>query len=266
MTEVHTNIQYLYQRYSSANFAYLKSTSQASSARVVACLAAVPSKLAIRYMVTYRPSSTSPRTLASCQVKLQSPGWIVPKPADMTYEQAASLPTSFVSAYKLAKDIRSGSRVFVNGGSGGIGLILIQLLKNWKNANVTTTASDQSRHVVEKQHPDTIVNYREIDNLPDHLHELHSSFDYVIDLVGDTSLLQNSKKFLSPEGTFIAFGGGLASSSMLHFFSWLLRTIAVGILPTWLGESCKSCFTSRFSSNMLARRWLRQQVPLCSCA
>lgn len=169
-----------------------------------------------------------------------SPTWIITKPADLGYEEAASLPTSFVSAYKLAKGVRNNARVFVNGGSGGVGLVLLQLLKHWQQADITTTASDQSWEVVEKQQPDTIVDYREIDNLPNHLSEKFPRFDYVIDLVGDMDLLRNSRKVLLSDGTFIAFGGGLASASILHFMSWLVRTVALGVLPRWLGESCRS--------------------------
>lgn len=171
-----------------------------------------------------------------------SPTWIISKPADLGYEEAASLPTSFVSAHKLAKGVRNGARVFVNGGSGGVGLVLLQLLKNWKQADVTTTASDQSWHVVERQHPDAILNYREIDNLSEHLRKSYPRFDYIIDLVGDMDLLRNSRKTLLSDGTFIAFGGGLASSSILHFLSWLVRTVTIGVIPRWLGESCKSFY------------------------
>lgn len=165
-----------------------------------------------------------------------SPDWIIPKPVKLTYEEAAALPTSFVSAYKLASGVRNGSRVLVNGGSGGIGLTLVQLLKKWKQADVTTTASNQSWHIVEEQHPDTIVNYREVGDLASHLHKQFQPFDYAIDLVGDSSLLKQSHRYLAKDGVFVAFGGGLSSESVWGFLSWLFKTLAIGLLPIWLGE------------------------------
>lgn len=101
---------------------------------------------------------------------------------------------------------------------------------------MTTTASDQSWHIVEKQRPDTIVNYREIGDLAIHLQNHLESFDYVIDLVGDTALLKQSHRYLRKNGMFIAFGGGLSSTTVWGFLSWFIRTIVTGFLPSWLGE------------------------------
>ncbi|KAK9893781.1 hypothetical protein P389DRAFT_198530 [Cystobasidium minutum MCA 4210] len=174
-----------------------------------------------------------------------STGWIIRKPDELTHEQAASLPNAFVSAYKLAKNIKAGSRVFVNGGSGGIGLMLLQILKKWKRADVTTTASDQSWHIVEAQQPDAMVNYRKVGSLVTHLQASNALFDYIIDLVGDASLLNESRKVLSRDGTFIAFGGGLSSSSIFHFLKWFFGTLARGLLPAWLGGcGCKFRFVA----------------------
>lgn len=166
-----------------------------------------------------------------------SPAWILPKPADFKHEQAASLPTSFVSAYKLAKQVDTGARVFVNGGSGGVGLILLQLLKKWKKAHVTTTASSQSWEVVKQQQPDAIVNYREVRDLSRYLQEAHQPFDFIIDLIGDKILLQRCRNFLVPNGTFVAFGGGLSSATIRGFLGWLASTLLYGLWPRWAGES-----------------------------
>lgn len=164
-----------------------------------------------------------------------SPDWIVAKPCYLTYEEAASLTTAFVSAYKLASNVRSGSKVFVNGGSGGIGLALLQILKNWKDATVATTASTQSWHIVERFRPDNIVNYKEIKDLSGHLQESFEPFDSAIDLVGDRSLLKRSHRFLAKDGVFIAFGGGLSSPTLWRFLSWFIATVTMGFLPSWLG-------------------------------
>lgn len=165
-----------------------------------------------------------------------SPKWIIRKADSLSHEEGAALPTSFVSAYNLASKVHKGARVFVNGGSGGIGLILLQLLKNWKQANVTTTASDQSWSIVEQQSPNNMLNYREVGDLVEHLQASFPSFDYAIDLVGDKSLLKGSSRYLGKDGMFIAFGGGLASASLWSFFAWLVGTLFTGILPAWLGE------------------------------
>lgn len=165
-----------------------------------------------------------------------SPSWIIPKPAGLTYEEAAALPTSFISAYKLTVNIHNGSRVFVNGGSGGVGLALLQILKHWKQATVTTTASEQSWNIVKKYGPDNIINYREVQELSSHLKEKFEPFDYAIDLVGDVALLKQSSRFLAKDGTFVAFGGGLSSASLLSFLAWLIKTTATGLLPRWLGK------------------------------
>jgi NADPH:quinone reductase-like Zn-dependent oxidoreductase len=172
-----------------------------------------------------------------------SANWFIRKPEELSHVQAAALPTSFVSAYKLANCVTPGTKVFINGGSGGIGLLLIQLLKTWKEAIVTTTASSQSRVIVEQQKPDYIVDYREVGGLASYLEDHYEPFDYCIDLIGDSKLLRQSNRFLAAyKGCFIAFGGGLGSSSIYQFVAWLVRTLFIGYMPRWLGMESISSF------------------------
>ena len=163
-----------------------------------------------------------------------SPHWICKKPANLSHAQAAALPTVGISAYHLSKAIQKGDRVFVNGGSGGVGTILLQLLKQ-KSAYVVSTCSQKSRKLVEGLFVDEVIDYEAVENLSAHLANLQA-FDVVIDLVGDTRLYSNSSRFIkSKRGCFIAFGGGLSSTSLLSLCKWLFRTCTTGYWPALLG-------------------------------
>ena len=178
---------------------------------------------------------------ALCEFVAVSPRWIDKKPDKLSFVEAAALSTAGISAYKLLQHVPPYANVFVNGGSGGVGTILLQMLKQVKHARVVSTASQDSRDLVlDRLHADEVIDHRTVGPLAAHLLERYPQrFDVCIDLIGDMRLYTSSPGFLKPSGTYIAFGGGLESRSLLHLLKWLVEALLVGYWPACLGKTVK---------------------------
>src|SRR5262249_38900880 len=88
----------------------------------------------------------------NCELIAVSPADIFPIPYSMTWEQAASVPLVFLTAWHMLvglAQIRPGMTVLVLGGSSGVGIAAIQIAKLF-NCRVIATAGDQSK--LEKAH------------------------------------------------------------------------------------------------------------------
>lgn len=179
---------------------------------------------------------------ALCEYVAVSPRWICKQPDRLSFPEAAALPTAGISAYKLLLRVPEGAKVFVNGGSGGVGSLLLQLLKHVKRARVVPTASEESSALLlDRLGVEEIVNYRSVGPLGEHLAANYGRhFDVCIDLIGDVQLYKASDSYMKPSGIYLAFGGGLSSASFLSLCTWLLRTLLVGYWSRWLGTSTPS--------------------------
>src|SRR5262249_19998272 len=66
-------------------------------------------------------------------VTVSADGSVVPKPAGVTFEQAASMPIAAVTALQALRDsgkLRPGQKVLINGASGGVGTFAVQIAKS----------------------------------------------------------------------------------------------------------------------------------------
>ena len=103
-------------------------------------------------------------------------------PSNLTLEEAASLPLIGVSAIQAIHDhleLKSGQKLFIHGGGGGIGSIAIQIAKSL-GAYVTTTASGSDVDYVRSLGADEVIDYATNDYA-----EALSSYDAAFDTVGD---------------------------------------------------------------------------------
>lgn len=85
-----------------------------------------------------------------------------PKPANLDFEQAASVPMVGLTAWQAIKvraRITPGQKVFIPAGSGGIGTMAIQLAKHF-GANVGTTTSTANLALVRSLGADEVVDYK----------------------------------------------------------------------------------------------------------
>jgi NADPH:quinone reductase-like Zn-dependent oxidoreductase len=138
-------------------------------------------------------------------------GVIGPKPASVSFEQAAAIPlagnTALMGLRDLA-DTRPGRRVLINGASGGVGTFAVQLARSF-GAHVTGVCSTRNIELVRSLGADHVIDYTRDDFTRD-----GHRYDVVFDLVGNRSLA-DLRRALTSTGTLILSGGGVSEGGSL---------------------------------------------------
>jgi NADPH:quinone reductase-like Zn-dependent oxidoreductase len=125
------------------------------------------------------------------------------KPANLTFEQAASVPVAAVTALQGLRDkgrVQPGQKVLINGASGGVGTFAVQIAKSF-GAEVTGVCSTRNVAMVRSIGADHVIDYTKED-----FTEGAQRYDLILDNVGNRSLLEN-RRVLKPKGKYIMVGG-----------------------------------------------------------
>jgi NADPH:quinone reductase-like Zn-dependent oxidoreductase len=127
---------------------------------------------------------------------------VAPKPAVLTFPQAAAAPVSASTALQAVRDhgrVRPGQRVLVIGASGGVGTFAVQLAKAY-GAEVTGVSSGSKVDLVRSLGADHVLDYSAEQIPADH------RFDVVL-FLGGTLPLRTLRRALAPTGTLVVVGG-----------------------------------------------------------
>jgi len=126
-----------------------------------------------------------------------------PKPAEVSYEQAAAVPTSAVTALQALRPVRTagpGDRVLIIGASGAVGGYAVQLAKAF-GAHVTGVASTAKLDYVLSLGADVAVDYSRAD-----ITRSGERYDLVLDTGGNRAV-SSLRRLLAPRGTLVIVGG-----------------------------------------------------------
>jgi NADPH:quinone reductase-like Zn-dependent oxidoreductase len=124
------------------------------------------------------------------------------KPTNLTFEQAAAVPTSAVAALQALRDaggIKAGQQVLLVGASGGVGLFAVQIAKSF-GAEVTGVCSTTNVDVVRSVGADHVIDYTQED-----FTQSGQQYDLILVMGGNLSLSQ-LKRVLRPAGTLVPVG------------------------------------------------------------
>ncbi|MDH5603323.1 MAG: NAD(P)-dependent alcohol dehydrogenase [Cyclobacteriaceae bacterium] len=130
---------------------------------------------------------------------------VVPKPGNITFEDAASLPVAGLTALQGLRDlgkIRSGQKVLINGASGGVGSFAVQLAKLY-DTEVTAICSTGKADMVRSLGADHVIDYTREDFARN-----EKQYDLIFAANGDRPV-SVYKKSLTPEGRYICAGGSM---------------------------------------------------------
>jgi len=124
------------------------------------------------------------------------------KPANLSFEEAAAIPTAGCTALQgLRKGrIQRAKRVLINGASGGVGTFAVQIAKTF-GAEVTAVCSTQNLEVVRSIGADHVLDYTK-----DDFAALGQKYDLILAANGDRSIW-DYKRALSANGTYVMTGG-----------------------------------------------------------
>jgi len=125
------------------------------------------------------------------------------KPANLTFEQAAAVPVSAVTALQGLRDagrIEPGQKVLVIGASGGVGSFAVQLAKAF-GAQVTGVASTAKLEAVRSLGADDVIDYTRED-----FADVANRYDLILDIAGNPSLAR-LRRARNRTGTAVITGG-----------------------------------------------------------
>ena len=141
------------------------------------------------------------------------------KPARMTFEEAAAIPSAGANALQNLRgvgssspsfllsdkgEIQPGQKVLINGAGGGVGTFAVQIAKSF-GAEVTGVDSPSKLDMLRSIGADHVIDYTQED-----FTKSGQRYDFILDVVASRSIF-DYKRALSPKGIFVMVGGSGAA-------------------------------------------------------
>jgi NADPH:quinone reductase-like Zn-dependent oxidoreductase len=152
------------------------------------------------------------------------------KPANLTFEESAAVPTSALAALHALRDVgnvQPGQRVLINGASGGVGTFAVQIAKSFV-AEVTGVCSTANVDMVRSIGADHVIDYTQED-----FAQGGTSYDLIFDNVENRSL-SDCRRVLTPSGTLI-----LNSGTGARGLRFLVRLVKPLVLSPFVRQSLR---------------------------
>lgn len=141
---------------------------------------------------------------------------VAPLPANLTFEEAAGVPLTGLTALQALRDkaqLSPGKRILINGGSGGVGTFAVQLAKAM-GAHVTATCSTRNLELVRSLGADRVLDYTKIDITAE-----KEAYDVVFDAV-NTFPSRKGLRTLKPDGILVSVNP-ILGNPVTNFFAGL---------------------------------------------
>src|SRR4029453_8591706 len=128
---------------------------------------------------------------------------LVLKPANVTFEQAASLPLAGLTALQGLREgkIQPGQKVLINGATGGVGTFALQIAKA-SGAEITAVCSTRNVDLVQSIGADHVIDYTKED-----FTKSDQRYDVIFDNVCNHSFSER-RRVLNPKGICVLAGMG----------------------------------------------------------
>ncbi|GGK84356.1 NAD(P)-dependent alcohol dehydrogenase [Streptomyces flaveus] len=173
---------------------------------------------------------------------------LAPKPADLSFGQAAAVPVSGLTAVQAVRDqgqVRAGQKVLIVGASGGVGTFAVQIAKAY-GAEVTAVCSTSKVEAVRALGADHVIDYTRAD-----FADGHHRYDVILDIGGNRRLSQ-LRRALTPTGRLVIVGGE-TDGRWLGGTDRQLRALA---LSPFIGQKLGTFISSENAEDLEALREL----------
>ncbi len=165
--------------------------------------------------------------------------FLVPKPAGLTFEQAAAVPMAASTAMQGLRDkgqIKPSQRVLINGASGGVGTFAVQIAKAF-GAHVTAVCSTRNVDQARSLGADEVIDYTRED-----FTRGGRKYDVILDVASSGSL-SSRRRVLEPDGILVGVGAA-DGGRMTSIVAGLLETAVLSRfgnqkMPFFLAKNSK---------------------------
>jgi NADPH:quinone reductase-like Zn-dependent oxidoreductase len=167
---------------------------------------------------------------------------VVAKPTNVSFEQAAALPTSAVTAVQALRDkgrLAAGQHVLVIGAAGGVGTFAVQIAAAM-GAKVTGVCSSTKMDLVRSIGTDDVIDYT-IDDFTDGTRR----FDLILDTAGNRPLAA-LRRALTPAGTLVIVGGEGGGP----WLAGMQRNIGAGLLTPLVKQRLVGLFAKANAADL----------------
>jgi NADPH:quinone reductase-like Zn-dependent oxidoreductase len=152
------------------------------------------------------------------------------KPANITFEQGASVNIAGITALQALRDkgkVEPGQKILINGASGGVGTFAVQIAKSL-GADVTGVCSTRNVDLVRSLGADHVIDYTKED-----FTKSEQRYDVILDNVANHSLSE-FRRVLTPKGKYVMIGGGGANEQGL--FGVMMRPLKAMVLSKFVSQ------------------------------
>ena len=193
---------------------------------------------------------------------------LVPKPGNLSFEQAAAVPVAGVTALQGLRDkggIRAGQKVLVNGASGGVGTFAVQIASAF-GAEVTGVSSSRNVELVRSLGARHVIDYTRED-----FTRGEQRYDLILDNVGNHPLRQ-VRRVLAPGGVHVLVGGpkenrwvgplpNFAKAPLVSAFSSESTVVLLSSMDRKDLEELRDLMEAGKVTPVIDRRYALQQLP-----
>ena len=166
------------------------------------------------------------------------------KPANLTFEQAAVLPISGMTALQGVRDagkVKAGQSVLVIGAAGGVGSFAVQIAKAF-GATVTGVCSTSKLEVVRSVGADHVIDYTREEFL-----DGSRRYDLILDTAGNRPLTR-LRRALTPKGTLVIVGGEGGGGRVLAGFD--RQILRAPLLSLFVSQSLRPMVAQETSADL----------------
>lgn len=172
------------------------------------------------------------------------------KPANISFEQAASVGIAGVTALQAIRDVgglQPGQRVLINGASGGVGTFAVQIARAI-GAEVTGVCSTRNVDMVRALGADHVIDYTQ-----ENFTESGERYDVIVDNVGNHGL-GDLREALKPQGILVMVG----STNDGNFIGPLWRPLIAGLTDPFVDAQLKGLFARLDQGDLITLAELMQ--------
>ncbi|HEY7350037.1 MAG TPA: NAD(P)-dependent alcohol dehydrogenase [Ktedonobacterales bacterium] len=186
---------------------------------------------------------------------LPEKGVMAIKPANMTYEEAATLPVGGLEAVHFLRrgQVQSGEKVLINGAGGSIGTFAIQLAKYF-GAEVTGVDSAGKLDLLRSLGADHVIDYTQED-----FTKRGETYDVIFDVIGKSSF-SRSFRLLTPNGRYL-----LGNPPLSHRVrgQWTSRRSNKQVIPWAARTGSEYAEDSKFLTELIEAGKIHAVIDRC---